>query len=99
MDRLLKAIGATTVSVGFIGEPVLVIKLAYLFLGETISIFQFVSGLNKKTSKPHGNIHWEELRMATFDDIVKLDLRVDTIISAELFAKARQDCMAQGRIE
>lgn len=44
-NRLLKTIGATTVSVGIIGEPVLAIMLAYLFLGETISIFQFVGGL------------------------------------------------------
>ncbi|MFP4975545.1 DMT family transporter [Paenibacillus sp. CN-4] len=44
-NRLLKSIGATTVSVGIIGEPVLAIMLAYLFLGETISVFQFVGGL------------------------------------------------------
>ncbi|MFD3257235.1 DMT family transporter [Paenibacillus lentus] len=44
-NLLLKSIGATTVSVGIIGEPVLAILLAYLFLGETISIFQFVGGL------------------------------------------------------
>lgn len=42
---LLKTLGATTISVGIIGEPVLAIILAYLFLGETISIFQFVGGL------------------------------------------------------
>ncbi|WP_328805500.1 EamA family transporter [Paenibacillus apii] len=28
-----------------LGEPVLAIILAYLFLGETISIFQFIGGL------------------------------------------------------
>lgn len=44
-NLLLKSIGATTVSVGIIGEPVLAILLAYLFFGETISIFQFVGGL------------------------------------------------------
>ncbi|MEF3302534.1 DMT family transporter [Paenibacillus sp. GYB003] len=44
-NRLLKSIGATTVSVGIIGEPVLAIMLAYLFLGETISVFQLVGGL------------------------------------------------------
>lgn len=44
-NLLLKSIGATTVSVGIIGEPVLAIILAYLFLGETISIFQFLGGL------------------------------------------------------
>jgi len=38
---LLKKIGATTISVGIIGEPVLAIILAYLLLGETISLFQF----------------------------------------------------------
>lgn len=42
---LLKSIGATTVSVGIIGEPVLAIMLAYLLLGETISAFQFVGGM------------------------------------------------------
>lgn len=44
-NLLLKSIGATTVSVGIIGEPVLAIMLAYLFLGETISAFQFVGGM------------------------------------------------------
>ncbi|MGG3281216.1 DMT family transporter [Paenibacillus solani] len=44
-NQLLKSIGATTVSVGIIGEPVLAIILAYIFLGETISFFQFVGGL------------------------------------------------------
>ncbi|GAB6930644.1 DMT family transporter [Paenibacillus sp. JCM 10914] len=44
-NLLLKFIGATTVSVGIIGEPVLAIILAYLFLGEMISAFQFVGGL------------------------------------------------------
>lgn len=44
-NLLLKSIGATTVSVGIIGEPVLAIILAYLLLGETISIFQFIGGL------------------------------------------------------
>ncbi|MFD1776451.1 DMT family transporter [Paenibacillus rhizophilus] len=44
-NLLLKSIGATTVSVGIIGEPGLAIILAYLFLGETISIFQFIGGL------------------------------------------------------
>ncbi|MCA1295193.1 DMT family transporter [Paenibacillus sp. alder61] len=44
-NRLLKSIGATTVSVGIIGEPILAIILAYLFLGETISVFQLVGGL------------------------------------------------------
>lgn len=44
-NLLLKSIGATTVSVGIIGEPVLAIMLAYLLLGETISAFQFIGGL------------------------------------------------------
>lgn len=44
-NRLLKTIGATTVSVGIIGEPVLAIILAYLFLGETITTFQSIGGL------------------------------------------------------
>ncbi|WP_246132176.1 DMT family transporter [Paenibacillus hemerocallicola] len=44
-NLLLKSIGATTVSVGIIGEPVLAIMLAYLLLGETISLFQFMGGL------------------------------------------------------
>lgn len=43
-NLLLKTIGATTVSVGIIGEPVLAILLAYLFLGETITAFQFTGG-------------------------------------------------------
>jgi drug/metabolite transporter (DMT)-like permease len=42
---LLKSIGATTVSVGIIGEPVLAIILAYLLLGETISSFQFLGSM------------------------------------------------------
>ncbi|MEF7440918.1 DMT family transporter [Paenibacillus lautus] len=44
-NLLLKSIGATTVSVGIIGEPVLAIMLAYLLLGETISVSQFVGGM------------------------------------------------------
>ncbi|AET59309.1 hypothetical protein HPL003_12770 [Paenibacillus terrae HPL-003] len=44
-NLLLKSIGATTVSVGIIGEPVLAIILAYVFLGETISISQFTGGM------------------------------------------------------
>lgn len=44
-NLLLKSIGATTVSVGIIGEPVLAIILAYLLLGETISLSQFLGGL------------------------------------------------------
>lgn len=44
-NLLLKTIGATTVSVGIIGEPVLAIILAYLLLGETISLFQFLGGM------------------------------------------------------
>ncbi|WP_231517161.1 DMT family transporter [Paenibacillus sp. UNCCL52] len=44
-NLLLKSMGATTVSVGIIGEPVLAIILAYLFLGEIISAFQFIGGL------------------------------------------------------
>lgn len=42
---LLKTIGATTISVGIIGEPVLAIILAFLLLGETISLFQFWGGI------------------------------------------------------
>lgn len=44
-NLLLKYIGATTVSVGIIGEPVLAIILAYVFLGEIISFSQFIGGL------------------------------------------------------
>ncbi|NQX70413.1 DMT family transporter [Paenibacillus alba] len=44
-NLLLKSIGATTVSVGIIGEPVLAIILAYLWLGEKISLFQFLGGM------------------------------------------------------
>ncbi|WP_028550771.1 DMT family transporter [Paenibacillus sp. UNC451MF] len=44
-NLLLKSIGATTVSVGIIGEPVLAIILAYLLLGEVISIFQFLGSM------------------------------------------------------
>nr|WP_245248598.1 DMT family transporter [Paenibacillus sp. PvR133] len=44
-NLLLKSMGATTVSVGIIGEPVLAIILAYLFLGEIISAFQFIGGI------------------------------------------------------
>ncbi|MFK4299910.1 MULTISPECIES: DMT family transporter [unclassified Paenibacillus] len=44
-NLLLKSMGATTVSVGIIGEPVLAIILAYLFLGEIISVFQFIGGM------------------------------------------------------
>ncbi|TXK68108.1 EamA family transporter [Paenibacillus sp. N3.4] len=42
---LLKSIGATTVSVGVIGEPVLAIILAYFILGEAVSSFQILGGL------------------------------------------------------
>ncbi|MEK5057229.1 DMT family transporter [Paenibacillus shunpengii] len=42
---LLNSIGATTVSVGIIGEPVLAIILAYFFLGEMISVFQLIGGM------------------------------------------------------
>ncbi|OCT16597.1 multidrug transporter [Paenibacillus pectinilyticus] len=44
-NLLLKSIGATTISVGIIGEPVIAIILAYLLLGETISLFQFLGGM------------------------------------------------------
>ncbi|MNI28262.1 EamA-like transporter family protein [compost metagenome] len=44
-NLLLKSIGATSVSVGIIGEPVLAIIFAYLLLGETISLFQFSGGM------------------------------------------------------
>ncbi|NOU93284.1 EamA family transporter [Paenibacillus sp. LMG 31456] len=44
-NLLLKHVGATTVSVGVIGEPVLAIMLAYVFLGEMIGPSQFVGGL------------------------------------------------------
>ncbi len=44
-NLLLKSLGATTVSVGIIGEPVLAIILAYLLLGETISLFQSAGGI------------------------------------------------------
>ena len=42
---LLKSLGATTVSVGVIGEPVLAIILAYLFLGEVMGFLQLAGGL------------------------------------------------------
>jgi drug/metabolite transporter (DMT)-like permease len=44
-NLLLKSMGATTVSVGIIGEPVLAIILAYFFLGEIISVSQFIGGM------------------------------------------------------
>ncbi|OME87816.1 multidrug transporter [Paenibacillus sp. FSL A5-0031] len=44
-NLLLKSIGATTVSVGVIGEPVLAIILAYIILGEAVSFFQILGGL------------------------------------------------------
>lgn len=44
-NLLLKSMGATTVSVGIIGEPVLAILLAYLFLGEIMSVFQLIGGI------------------------------------------------------
>ncbi|TWH52130.1 DMT family transporter [Sporomusa sp. KB1] len=44
-NLLLKFIGATTVSVGVIGEPVLAIILAYIFLGETVSSSQIIGGM------------------------------------------------------
>ncbi|MEK8130110.1 DMT family transporter [Paenibacillus filicis] len=44
-NMLLKSIGATTVSVGVIGEPVLAIILAYIILGESISLSQFIGGM------------------------------------------------------
>ncbi|MCM3629460.1 DMT family transporter [Paenibacillus glycanilyticus] len=44
-NLLLKSMGATTVSVGIIGEPVLAIILAYFLLGETISLFQLLGGM------------------------------------------------------
>lgn len=45
INLLLKSLGATTLSVGIIGEPVLAIILAFVFLGETISLFQFIGGM------------------------------------------------------
>jgi drug/metabolite transporter (DMT)-like permease len=42
---LLKSVGATTVSVGIIGEPVIAILLAFVLLGESISRFQWAGGL------------------------------------------------------
>jgi drug/metabolite transporter (DMT)-like permease len=44
-NLLLESIGATTVSVGIIGEPVLAIMLAYLLLDETITLFQSAGGI------------------------------------------------------
>ncbi|MEK4195386.1 EamA family transporter [Paenibacillus sp. FSL L8-0323] len=43
--KAIDSIGATTVSVGIIGEPVLAIVLAYLLLGETMSLFQLLGGI------------------------------------------------------
>lgn len=45
INLLLKSLGATTLSVGIIGEPVLAIILAFVFLGEIISLFQFIGGM------------------------------------------------------
>lgn len=45
INLLLKTLGAATISVGIIGEPILAIMLAFLFLGETISFFQFIGGM------------------------------------------------------
>ncbi|MGW7158857.1 DMT family transporter [Paenibacillus taichungensis] len=45
INLLLKSLGATTLSVGIIGEPLLAIILAFVFLGETISLFQFIGGM------------------------------------------------------
>ncbi|TVY02147.1 DMT family transporter [Cohnella terricola] len=44
-NLLLKSIGATTVSVGVIGEPVLAIILAYFILGEAVAASQIIGGL------------------------------------------------------
>ncbi|WP_400164567.1 DMT family transporter [Brevibacillus sp. TJ4] len=44
-NLLLNTIGATTVSVGVIGEPVLAIILAYLLLGEVVGAMQVAGGL------------------------------------------------------
>ncbi len=43
-NMLLKSIGATTVSVGVIGEPVLAIILAYFILGEAVTASQIIGG-------------------------------------------------------
>jgi len=43
-NLLLKSIGATTVSVGVIGEPVLAIILAYFILGEAVTTSQIIGG-------------------------------------------------------
>jgi len=44
-NRLLRSIGATSVSVGIIGEPVIATMLAYFLLGETISVLQYIGGV------------------------------------------------------
>ncbi|WP_256758172.1 DMT family transporter [Cohnella sp. WQ 127256] len=44
-NLLLKSIGATTISVGVIGEPVLAIILAYFILGEAVTASQIIGGL------------------------------------------------------
>lgn len=44
-NLLLPYLGATTVSVGIIGEPILAIIMAYLFLGEKIGVTQLVGGI------------------------------------------------------
>ncbi|MDF9839436.1 MULTISPECIES: DMT family transporter [unclassified Paenibacillus] len=44
-NLLLKSNGATTVSVGVIGEPVFAIILTYLVLGETLSAAQLSGGM------------------------------------------------------
>ncbi|SFM26679.1 Permease of the drug/metabolite transporter (DMT) superfamily [Paenibacillus sp. 1_12] len=44
-NLLLKSMGATTVSVGVIGEPVLAIILAFFLLGEAVTSSQITGGL------------------------------------------------------
>ncbi|WP_249530003.1 DMT family transporter [Paenibacillus brevis] len=72
---LLELLGATTVSVGIIGEPVLAILLAYLFIGEGILVTQFIVGMmtligvgiyfwsNNKSEKKE-NERWQPLRIS-----------------------------------
>lgn len=58
-NLLLKSIGATTVSVGIIGEPVLAIVLAYLLLGGNYVIIPAFRRHNNLTR--YGNVFLVEI--------------------------------------
>ncbi|MDY8025536.1 DMT family transporter [Paenibacillus polymyxa] len=76
INLLLKSLGATTISVGIIGEPILAIILAYLLLGETISIFQFIGGI--MTILGMGGYFWTKSLSYTAANIkIKMDKSVN----------------------